>query len=171
MLFFFDDETMHKIYVDEGKYNFLYRLPNLLYSTIISIIVGTILEYLALSENSIIEIKKSNNDNQRNIKLKVKKIKKCLKIKFILFYFLDFLFLLLFWYYISCFGVVYKNTQSHVLKDTLITFIFSLLYPIVQCLLPGIFRIPSLRASKHNKECIYKLSQFMENASFCLGDC
>ena len=115
------------------------------------------------------EIKKNKNDE--NIKKKVKKIKKCMKIKFVLFFIFDFLFLLIFWYYISCFGIVYKNTQSHVIKDTFITFVFSLLYPIAQCLIPGIFRIPSLRASKQDKECIYKISQFMENISFCISDC
>ncbi len=44
---------MHKIYKDEGKYDFLYRLPNLLYSTLISTIISNVLEYLSLSENSI----------------------------------------------------------------------------------------------------------------------
>ena len=160
---------MHKIYVDEGKYNFLYRLPNLLYSTLISTVISTFLEYLSLSEDSIIEIKKNYKDE--NKKNNIKRIIKCMKIKFILFFIFNFLFLLFFWYYLSCFGVVYKNTQSHVIKDTLITFVFSLLYPFVLCLLPGILRIPSLRTSKQDKECVYKFSQFLENISFCLNDC
>ncbi len=32
---FFNDETMHEIYEDEGKYNFLYQIPNILYSTLL----------------------------------------------------------------------------------------------------------------------------------------
>ena len=156
---------MHKIYKDEGEYNFLYRLPNMLYSSLISGVIGSLLENLSMTEDKIIEIK-----NDKNF-VNAIKMKKCLKIKFIIFFILDFLFLFVFWYYISCFDVVYKNTQIIVIKDTLISFIFPLLSPIATCLLPGIFRITSLRASKQDKECIYKFSQFLENMSFCLNDC
>ena len=33
---FFNKATLHKIYEDQGKYNFIYQIPNILYSTIIS---------------------------------------------------------------------------------------------------------------------------------------
>ena len=88
--------------------------------------------------------------------------KQCIKIKLFFFVTLNYLFLFIFWFYISCFGVVYKNTQIHVIKDTLSSFLFSLLYPFVTCLIPGIFRIPSLIIDKQNRECLYKLSQFIE---------
>ncbi len=94
---------------------------------------------------------------------KINKKKKCLKIKFILFFILNFLFLIIFWYYISCFCAIYKNTQFYLIKDTLVSFGLSLLYPVGLCLIPGIFRIPSLRASKQDKECIYKLSIIIQN--------
>ena len=94
---------------------------------------------------------------------KINHIRTCMKIKFIIFFILNFLFLLLFWHYISCFCAIYKNTQIHVLKDTLITFGISQFNPICLCFIPGIFRIPSLRASKKDKECIYRLSQIIEN--------
>ena len=153
---FFNDSTMHKIYTDEGEYNFLYRLPNMLYSSLISGVISSLLEYLSMIEDKIIEIK-----NDKNF-VNAIKMKKRLKIKFIIFFILDFLFLFAFWYY-TCFGVVYKNTQIIVIKDTLISFIFPLLSPIATCLLPGIFRIISLRASKQDKECMYKFSQFIED--------
>ena len=167
---FFNDDTMHEIYEDEGKYNFLYQIPNILYSTLISTIIGSIIESLALSEDYIIGLRKYYSKKKDKNKKKLKP-KTYLKIKFSFFCILNFLFLSVFWYYISCFGVVYKNTQIHIIKDTLISFILSLLYPIVECLLPGFFRIPSLRALKQDRECVYKFSQFLENFSFCLNDC
>ena len=33
---FFNDDTMHKIYEDKGKFEFLYQLPQIIYSSIIS---------------------------------------------------------------------------------------------------------------------------------------
>ena len=154
---FFNDATMHKIYINEGKYIFIYQLSNILYSTLISSIINIILKNLSLSEMNIIEIK-NNKEKEKNINKK-----KCLIIKFNLFFILDFLFLILFWYYISCFCAIYKNTQFHLIKDTLISFGLSLLYPVGLCLLPGIFRIPALRASKQDKECLYKISKIMHN--------
>ena len=50
---FFDDSTMHKIYEDEGIFNFVYLLPKIIYSTIISSLIMTIIKYLALSDNII----------------------------------------------------------------------------------------------------------------------
>ena len=156
---FFNDSTMHKIYIDEDKYNFIYQIPNILYSILISSIIDKIIKYFSLTETYIIEIK-NNKEKEKNIN-----IKKRLIIKFIIFFILDFLFLILFWYYISCFCAIYKNTQFHLIKDTLIGFGLSLLYPFIFCLLPGVFRIPSLRASKQDKECLYKISIIIQD--FC----
>ena len=54
---FFQDSTMHKIYEDCGAFNFIYQLPKILYSTIISSVITLILKNLALIESNIIEIK------------------------------------------------------------------------------------------------------------------
>ena len=35
---FYSDETMHKIYVDEGAFDYIYQLPQMFYSFIISTI-------------------------------------------------------------------------------------------------------------------------------------
>ena len=40
---FFNDETMHKIYQDKGKFNFNYKLPIIIYSTIISSFINIII--------------------------------------------------------------------------------------------------------------------------------
>ena len=89
---------------------------------------------------------------------KAKKIENCLKIKFIIFFILSFVFMVFFWYFISCFCAVYVNTQIILIKDTIISFSLSMVYPFGLNLLPGFFRIPSLRAKNKNKECLYKTS-------------
>ena len=35
-VFFFSDETMHKMYLDYGKYNFVQQIPQIIYSTIVN---------------------------------------------------------------------------------------------------------------------------------------
>ena len=97
--FFFNDETLHKIYNDKGNFNFIYQLPQIIYSTLISTGINIIINKLALSENNILELKKEKNKNELD-KLKKSLLLK-LKIKFFfsLFYlfsfFLYFVFLLL----------------------------------------------------------------------------
>jgi hypothetical protein len=69
--------------------------------------------------------------------------------------------MLFFWYFISCFCAVYKNTQLILIKDTLLSFALSMLYPFGLNLLPGIFRIPALRAERKDKNCLYKFSNLL----------
>ena len=151
---FFNDKSMHKIYKNYGEYNILHQLPQIMYSFLISSIINMILKYLSLSEGDILKIKAERN---KKLILKIsERIEKCIKIKFSIFFIISILFMIFFWYFISCFCAVYNNTQLILFKDTLISFTLSLLYPFGIDLLPGIFRIPSLRAK--NKKCLYSFS-------------
>ena len=153
---FFTDSTMHKIYEDKGIFNFYYQIPKIVYSSLASIIITSIIQYFALSEKNVLEIKKE----KENVNKKESEIIKCLKIKFCLYFIFNFLILILFWYYISCFCSVYKNTQIHLIKDTLISYGLTLIYPFVINLFPGIFRIISLKDSK--RKYLYNFSKFIQ---------
>ena len=155
---FFNDSTMHKIYIDHGAFNILYNIPKILYSTVISSVITVIVKNLSLSEKKVLTLKKLKTIEKINKKLK--QVLKCLVIKFILFFIICFLFLVLFWYYLACFGAVYKNTQNYLIEDTSISFCLSLLYPFGLNLLPGILRIPSLNSN--NRECMYKMSKIVQ---------
>ena len=153
---FFNDSTMHKIYEDEGNFNFIYQIPQILYSTIITSLINTVVKFLSLTEKNIIDLKNEKN----NLIEKKSRLIKYLLIKFIIFFIFIFSFLILFWYYLSCFCAVYHNTQIHLLKDTLISFCLSLIYLFGLNLLPGIFRIPSIKYK--NKKYIYTLSTIIQ---------
>ena len=91
---------------------------------------------------------------------KVIEVIKCLKIKIVNYFILSILFLIIFWYYMSCFCAVFKNTQFQVLKDALISFGLSLVYPFAISLIPGLFRIPSLRKGGRKK--LYIISRIIQ---------
>lgn len=152
---FFTDSTIHKIYEDEGVFNFIYLLPNIIYSSIISSIINYIGGMLALSDKSIIELKNGEKPIQEE---KFEKFKQYLKIKFLTFFIICFILLIFFWYYIACFCFVFKNTQLHLLKDTLISFGITLIYPFISSLFPAIFRIISLQKPEY----LYKFSKFIQ---------
>ena len=64
---FFNDSTMHKIYEDEGIFNFIYLLPKIIYSTLISSIIFIIIKNISLSDKKILEFKKK--ENKKNVKM------------------------------------------------------------------------------------------------------
>ena len=157
---FFDDDTMHKIYVTKGSFSLEYQIAKIIYSSIISVAFNTIIKLLALSNDAIIALK--NDKTKEDINKRKTSLENKLRIKFIFYFIISNIFLLFFWYYISIFGAVYINTQSHLLKDTLISFILSLLYPFLITLLPGLFRIPALSDSKMKRNCLYKFSKLLQ---------
>ena len=156
---FFNDDTMHKIFIDEGSFNFIYQIPQIIYSSLISGVIDVIINYLALSEKILLEIKKA--ETIKDLDEKVKDIFRILKIKFALFFVFAFVLLSMFMYYITCFCGIYENTQIHLIKDTLISFGLSLIYPFGIYLVPGIFRTTALRSENKDKEYLYKLSKFI----------
>jgi hypothetical protein len=57
-VFFFSDESMHKIFLNYGKYNFIQQIPQIIYTTIISQLIEVFLGYLGLTDKYIYQIKK-----------------------------------------------------------------------------------------------------------------
>ena len=154
---FFNDDTMHKIYENEGNYNFIDQLPQILFSSLISVVLNTILKFLSLQEDNILDFKKSKN--VKNLNNKGEKLFNKLKIKFLIYFIISFIFLLFFWYYLAMFCAVYKNTQIHLIKDTLISFGLTFVYPFVIYLFPGIFRKIAL---KNKTEYLYIISKLLQ---------
>ena len=153
---------MHNIYIDKGQYNFVYQIPQIIYSSLISDIINVIIKYLSLTENNIIKFKRESTMIDKE-KLRLKKIINIIKIKFAGFFIITFIFLIVFAFYIICFCGVYINTQIHLIKDSLVSFSLSLVYPFGIYLIPSGIRLISLRAKKKDLNFIYKLSQILQN--------
>ena len=70
-----------------------------------------------------------------------------------------------FWLFLGCFCAVYKNTQIHLLYDVSLSFALSFITPFFVYLLPGIFRIPSLKIIKRhkpNRAVMYNFSKILQ---------
>ena len=153
---FFNDETMHKIYEDKGTFNFVYQLPQIIYSYLISYILNILLNLLAISEDDIINFK------QIKTNIRGKDLKRKIFIKFISFISLGFILLFCFGYYLSMFCTIYTNTQIHLIKDTLISFGISLVSPIIIYIFPGLFRIPSLSNPNKKSKYLFIISKIIQ---------
>ena len=157
---FFDDDTMHKIYKSNGAFDFKTHALIMFYSTLISSVLNKPINYFGLSNDDIISFKQSNSIINNG---GIKRLKKRLSIKFILFFIFGFLLLSVLWYYISMFDAIYRNTQIHLLKDTLMSIGLSFLLPFVFYLLPGIFRRLALSDKKNNRKLLYDISKICAN--------
>ena len=153
---FYSDDTMHKIYVDEGAFDFTYQLPQICYSFLISTVSLSLLNFLGLYEQNVISFKKSKN---RDLIAQQKLICR-IKCKIAFFFIITYIILFFLWFYLGCFCAVYKNTQIHLLLDVSSSFGLSLVTPYFIYLLPGIFRIPSLK-NKVNRPLLFKFSRLL----------
>ena len=88
---FFNDNTMHKIYEDNGKFQLIYQLPQIIYSSIISIIFNIPNKLLALSEGDILKLKSEKNNE--NLEQKQKNLNKKLTNKCVLYFIINNIFL------------------------------------------------------------------------------
>ena len=156
-VFFFSDDSMHKIYLNYGKYDFIQQIPQIIYSTIVSRIFEVILCYLSLTDRHIYEIKALKN-NKLN-KIVIFQIINCIKYKLIGFFIFIFVFMAFFWYIVSAFCAVYENTQITYIKDSLSSFSTSLISPFIIYLFTVTLRIISLKdVIKKRLKFVYKLS-------------
>ena len=106
---------------------------------------------LGLNQDNIVQFKQEKEKEKKDMS----KLLRILKIKFVSFFIVIFILLLFFWYYMTFFCGIYINTQVHLFIDTFLSFASSLVYPFFILLIPGIFRIYSL---KYENKYLYKFS-------------
>ena len=155
---FFNETTIHKIYVDQGLYDLGFFLPKIIISFLITHIFSIGLKYLFLSQKAVVEIKKKPTYEAACDE--ADQAKRCLMIKYIIFFILGNAFLLIFWFYLSSFCAVYQNTQIFLIINTFISMMISFLYPMIINFFPAFLRNYSLK-SGHNI-CMYKASQIIQ---------
>ena len=155
-VFFFTDETMHKIFISYGKYNFVQQIPQIVYSTILSQILEVFLCYLSMTDKYIYQIKNSQLDSKQ-----IMNIFRCINLKLINFFIFTFILLCFYWYIVTSFCGVYQNTQFIFIKDSISSFLLGIIYPVFIYLIPSGFRCCSIKSEKMKYKCLYKLSDII----------
>jgi len=169
-LFYFSDNISDK-YHYTGNYLFWYTLFNniliSIISTVLSLILGGILNLMAQSKNKIEEeFKKEEKKLREDPKYKVSeerkieivdKINKHLKIlqfKMTVFVIIDFIIMLFFFYFVTAFCEVYSNTQTSWISDAIVSIIISFPIELAVALVITIIYFLSI---KYKWKCLYKL--------------
>ena len=153
---FYSETIMHRIYMESGKFNFIQQLPEMIYSSLITALINTLIKSFGLCQNNILKIKQCNKESLED---KKEKETKNIKYKIILFFIITYILLFFFWIFLGCFCSVYKNTQIHLLKEVLSSFAISNITPFFIQIFPVIVRIPALRIKSN---CLYKFSKILQ---------
>ena len=173
-LFYFSDNISDK-YHYTGKYLFWYTLFNNILisviSTVLSLILGGILKLMAASKDNMEEqFKKEekklrkdpnykvSNERKKEILQKLEKELKKLKIKMTCFVVIDFIILLFFFYFVTAFCEIYRNTQTSWISDAVMSIIIS--FPIEFGIALAI-TIAYYLAIKYKWKFIYKIVMFL----------
>ena len=155
---FITQTIIHKVYVSGEIYNIELFIPYIIFSFLICYVLDRIMRYGSLSYDNIYSVYKENL--YINAKIRANIVKKLIFVKYICFYIIGFLSILLFGYYLAVFGAVYQRTQYILIKNTLISYIISLVFPFFIIIIPSILRRYSLKeATRQN---IYKLSKYLQ---------
>jgi len=155
---FFVHETMYK--KKTGDTSFAQRIPQIIFSLLVSHAMEIILCYLSMTDVNYYEIKalpKIKKNDER-----VFDILDCINRKLTGFFIFTFLVFLFHWYFISAFCAVYQNTQKIFLRDSAISILMSLIDPFIIYGITCLLRAISLSLCCRKKLwCIYKLSDLI----------
>ena len=158
---FFDDNNMNQIYEDKGSYNISFQMPRIILSVLASnVFLRVMLETLILTDRSVLYVKQQYT--RQLAEIAKEKILKCVNIKFAIFFILNFILLILFWFYLVSFNGTYENTQIYLIENTFIGFAFSLAYPFFLNIIPAALRMLALATIKPKNRCLYMASKICQ---------
>ncbi len=151
---FFNDSIMRSIYIYKGNTDAAVHIPNIILSSICSLIMMYIVRFATLSERDVTKIKYENEHKEELIQ----KSKKLMTIKVIILFIVSAFLISFCWYYVAAFCAIFKNSQGHYLINVLLAFIVCNIWPFVTSLIAPILR---LKALSSDNECLYKASQII----------
>ena len=161
---FFNEEYIVELYkINDEDENFFSYIPRfidkIIYTTLVSIIIGYIVELFFVDEKKIKGIFKREKDIIINLKKEVIQFTKSLQKSYIAFIIFVFIILLISFYYLLCFNYVYPKTQNEWIKCSITIIIIMQLLSLLNCLLITCLRFLSFKLKSPK---IYKVSKLLD---------
>ena len=149
---FFFDKIINEIYDDRGKYSLKLQILNIFISSILFSFTIILIRFIITCHKKLIKLK--NMDSYEEAQKESFSIHKCLIIKYIIYYIVGIILLIVFWYFITSFCAIFHYTQNHLFLNAFISFCFSMIYPFIYLLIPAWFRYLALQKNHEKFYCI-----------------
>ena len=161
---FFSEEVIRELYnIDEEKENFFSFIPRsierLLYTTLVSIIVGIITGFFFVDEKKIKGIFRREKNDIPSLKKNMSTFMKDLKRRYIIFIIIVSIILIISFIYLLCFNYVYPYSQIEWIKSSIAIMIIMQILSTLKCILETSLRYLSYKC---NSEKLYKISKFLD---------
>ena len=161
---FFSEEVISELYnVNEEEENFFSFIPRsierLIYTTLVSIIIGIITDFFFIDEIKIKGIFRREKNNTKVLKKNITEIMKDLKRRYISFIIIVSIILIISFLYLLCFNYVYPYSQIEWIKSSIAIMIIMQILSTLKCVLETSLRFLSY---KFNSEKLYKVSKFLD---------
>ena len=149
---FFFDKIIDEIYDDRGEYSMKLQILNIFISSILFSFTIILIRFIITSHKKLIKLK--NMEIYEEAQKESFSIHKSLIIKYIIYYIVGSILLIVFWYFITSFCAIFHYTQNHLFLNAFISFCFSMIYPFIYLLIPAWFRYLALRKNYEKFYCI-----------------
>ena len=161
---FYDEEYIAELYkIKDEDENFFSYIPRsavkLIYTTLVSIIIGYIVELFFVEEKKIKKLFKREKENSSLLKEEIINLTKHIHKTNLAFIIFVMIILLFSFYYFLCFNYVYPKTQIEWIKCSITIMIIMQILSALKCLLQTSLRYLSF---KFNSAKIYKISRLLD---------
>ena len=128
----------------------------MIYATIVSVVVGFLVDCFFIEERKIVGIFKREQPDQKSIKVCIIELVKEIKKRYIGFIVLVFILLLCALYYLLCFNYVYPKSQMEWIKSSIAIIIVIQILSVIKIFISAILRFLSFTC---DNEYIFKFSK------------
>ena len=161
---FFSESVIRELYeVDEDKENFFSYFPRsiqrIVYSTLVSIVIGIITDFFFIEEIKLKKIFKREKSQPIILRQKIVELINDIKKRNIAFIIISSIILLFSFFYLLCFNYVYPYSQIEWIKSSITIVIIMQILSTLKCFLESGLRFLSFKCKS---EKLYKISKFID---------
>ena len=161
---FFSESVIRELYeVDEDKENFFSyfqrSIQRIVYSTLVSIVIGIITDFFFIEEIKLKKIFKREKSQPIILRQKIVELINDIKKRNIAFIIISSIILLFSFFYLLCFNYVYPYSQIEWIKSSITIVIIMQILSTLKCFLESGLRFLSFKCKS---EKLYKISKFID---------
>ena len=160
---FYSEEYVSDLFNSDEEETFFSFFPRsisrFLYTTIVGVIIGIIVDFVAVDENKVKRLFLREKKNTLQIRYEITQITKDIKRNYLILMIICFIIDLISIYYVNCFNNVYPNLCGEWIKSSICIMIIMQILTILRGLLVALIR---LIAFKCKSERIYKIKDLLD---------